>query len=71
MKRLTAILAILWLMAALSFVGWLFVNLDTAGWILVGLTVALMTFELTRRPRRGDRSGGRVKSSKLPDDSRR
>ena len=36
--------AILWLMAALSFVGWLIVNLDTAGWILVILTTSLMTF---------------------------
>jgi hypothetical protein len=40
-------------------VGWLIVNLDSAGWILVLLTVGLMTFELTRRPARGSRSGHR------------
>ena len=51
-KRLTKLLAILWLMAALSLVGWLIVNLDTAGWILLVLTIGLMTFELTRRPGR-------------------
>jgi len=44
------LVAILWLMAALSLVGWLIVNLDTAGWILLMLTTGLMTFELTRRP---------------------
>ena len=49
-KRLRKLLAILWLMAALSLVGWLIVNLDAAGWILVVVTAGLMTFELTRRP---------------------
>ena len=43
MNRLAKLLALVWLMAALSLVGWLFVNLDTAGWILVSLTVGLMT----------------------------
>lgn len=48
------LIAIVWLLAALSLVGWLIVNLDTAGWILVSLTAGLMTFELTRKPvRRG------------------
>jgi len=58
-KRLVRLMAIVWLMAALSMVGWLIVNLDSAGWILVFLTVGLMTFELTRRPARGSRSGHR------------
>jgi hypothetical protein len=49
------LVAIVWLMAALSLVGWLIVNLDTAGWILLSITVGLMAFELTRRPvRRGE-----------------
>jgi hypothetical protein len=51
------LLAVVWLMAALSLVGWLIVNLDTAGWILLSITVGLMAFELTRRPvRRGERA---------------
>ena len=49
MTPLTRVLAILWLMAALSMVGWLIVNLDAAGWLLVVLTGGLMTFELTWR----------------------
>lgn len=44
------LLAVVWLMAALSLVGWLIVNLDAAGWILVSITTGLMTFELTRKP---------------------
>jgi hypothetical protein len=44
------LVAIVWLLAALSLVGWLIVNLDTAGWILVLITTGLMTFELTRKP---------------------
>lgn len=51
-KSLAKLLAVLWLMAALSLVGWLIVNLDAAGWILLVLTIGLMTFELTRRPAR-------------------
>ena len=49
------LVAIVWLLAALSLVGWLIVNLDAAGWILVAVTTGLMTFELTRKPvrRRG------------------
>jgi hypothetical protein len=70
-KRLARLLAILWLMAALSLVGWLFVNLDTAGWILVSLTVGLMTFELTRRPVRGDGAVRRTQSHRWPDESNR
>jgi hypothetical protein len=46
------VLAIGWLMAALSLVGWLVVNLDTAGWILLTVTIGLMVFELTRQPTR-------------------
>lgn len=60
-------MAIVWLMAALSLVGWLIVNLDSAGWILVLLTVGLMTFELTRRPVRGDRAVRLAKSNQGPD----
>ena len=59
MKRPARLVAIVWLMAALSMVGWLIVNLDSAGWILVLLTVGLMTFELTRRPARSSRPGRR------------
>ena len=44
------LVAVVWLMAALSLVGWLIVNLDTAGWILLTITTGLMTFELTRKP---------------------
>lgn len=63
------LVAIFWLMAALSLVGWLIVNLDTAGWILVVLTAGLMIFELTRRhPIRRGRSAGRAKSHRLPDE---
>lgn len=54
------LVAIVWLMAALSLVGWLIVNLDTAGWILLSITVGLMAFELTRRP---GRRGGSVRQS--------
>ena len=53
------LVAIVWLLAALSLVGWLIVNLDTAGWILVVVTTGLMTFELTRKPvRRGGPTTG-------------
>jgi hypothetical protein len=55
-------------MAALSLVGWLFVNLDMAGWILVGLTTGLMTFELTRRPTRGDGGVRRPQPHRWPDE---
>jgi hypothetical protein len=61
------VMAIIWLIAALSLVGWLIVNLDTAGWILVILTTGLMTFELTRRPVRGDGPTRRARSSRRPD----
>jgi hypothetical protein len=61
------VMAIIWLMAALSLVGWLIVNLDTAGWILVILTTGLMTFELSRRPVRGDGAARRARSSRRPD----
>ena len=71
MKRLARLLATLWLMAALSLVGWLFVNLDTAGWILVSLTVGLMTFELVRRPARGDGAVRRPQSHRWPDQPHR
>ena len=61
------VVALVWLMAALSLVGWLIVNLDTAGWILVALTSGLMTFELTRRPAgpagRADSRGARDERS--------
>jgi hypothetical protein len=70
-KRLARLLAFLWLMAALSLVGWLFVNLDTAGWILVSLTIGLMTFELTRRPARGDEPGRRTQPNRWPDEPNR
>lgn len=66
LKRLAKLMAISWLMAALSLVGWLIVNLDTAGWILVLLTTGLMTFELTRRPARGDGPSRRAKSRPRP-----
>jgi hypothetical protein len=55
-------------MAALSLVGWLIVNLDTAGWILLLLIVGLMTFELTRRPARGDGAAVRTKSYRWPNE---
>jgi len=58
-------------MAALSLVGWLFVNLDTAGWILVSLTVGLMTFELMRRPARGDGAVRRPQPNRWPDEPNR
>jgi hypothetical protein len=61
-------MAIVWLMAALSLIGWLIVNLDTAGWILVVLTTALMTFELTRGPVRGDGPARRAKPRRLPNE---
>ena len=54
------LIAVVWLMSALSLVGWLIVNLDTAGWILLSVTAGLMTFELTRRP---VRPGGSVTQS--------
>lgn len=58
MKSLSLrLVAVVWLMAALSLVGWLIVNLDMAGWILVSITTGLMTFELTRKPvHRGERA---------------
>ncbi len=64
--HLARLLAIVWLLAALSLVGWLIVNLDTAGWILVALTGGLMTFELTRRPAQGDRSDQAAKAQERP-----
>jgi hypothetical protein len=67
-RCLARLVAILWLMAALSLVGWLIVNLDTAGWILVFLTTGLMTFELTRRPVRRDRPAGRARSHQRTDE---
>jgi len=63
-KRLARLLAVLWLLAALSLVGWLIVNLDVAGWILAALTGGLMTFELTRRPPRTGRSCARPEPSR-------
>lgn len=69
-KRLARLLAIPWLMAALSLVGWLIVNLDTAGWILVLLTAGLMTFELTRRPPRHDGPTPGERSHQRADGSR-
>ena len=65
---LAKLLAIVWVLAALSLVGWLIVNLDSAGWILVVLTTGLMTFELTRRPRRGDGPVGPARSHQGPDE---
>jgi hypothetical protein len=67
-KRLAKLLAILWLMAAGSLVGWLLVNLDTAGWILLIVTIGLMTFELTRRPRREDGPARRGTSNRFPNE---
>ena len=72
MKRLARLVAIVWLMAALSLVGWLIVNLDAAGWILVLLTTGLMAFELTRWPARADGPDRRAGSShERPDEPRR
>ena len=67
-KRLARLLAIVWLMAALSLVGWLIVNLDTAGWILLVLTTGLMIFELSRAPARSDGPPRRTKSTGLPNE---
>ena len=61
------LVAVVWLMAALSLVGWLIVNLDTAGWILVAVTTGLMTFELTRGPVQGGRPARRQESSHRGD----
>lgn len=53
MKRFASrYVSLLWLLAAMSFVGWLIWNLDTAGWILIVLVVGLMAWQLTRRERR-------------------
>jgi hypothetical protein len=57
------LIAIVWLLAALSLVGWLIVNLDTAGWILVAITTGLMAFELTRAPVAHGRTPRSTKSS--------
>jgi len=62
------LLAVGWLLAALSLVGWLIVNLDTAGWILLTVTVGLMVFELTRPPSRRGRSRSRAKHRQAPDE---
>jgi hypothetical protein len=70
-KRLARLLALVWLLAALSLVGWLIVNLDTAGWILVALTGGLMVFELTRRPARGGRSATPAKAPQRPGEPSR
>lgn len=64
------LVAVVWLMAALSLVGWLIVNLDAAGWILVILTTGLMTFELTRHPVRRAGSAILAKAHRLPDEPR-
>ena len=61
------LIAIIWLLAALSLVGWLIVNLDTAGWILLVITTGLMTFELTRRPVDHDGPARSTKSSQRRD----
>ena len=71
MKSFTLrLVAIVWLMAALSLVGWLIANLDTAGWILVAVTTGLMTFELTRRPVHGG-SRARRREPSHPGDTPR
>ncbi len=62
------LVAVVWLMAALSLVGWLIVNLDTAGWILVIMTTGLMTFELTRKPVRHGGPAKRTESSRARDE---
>jgi len=62
------LIAIVWLLAALSLVGWLIVNLDTAGWILVAITTGLMAFELTRTPVGHGRSSRSTKSSQRYDE---
>jgi hypothetical protein len=62
------LIAIVWLLAALSLVGWLIVNLDTAGWILVAITTGLMAFELTRTPVAHGRTPRSTKSSQRYDE---
>ena len=62
------LIAIVWLLAALSLVGWLIVNLDTAGWILAAITTGLMAFELTRTPVGHGRSSRSTKSSQRYDE---
>jgi hypothetical protein len=63
------LVAVVWLMAALSLVGWLIVNLDTAGWILVALTTGLMTFELTRKPIRRREPARQTESRQARDEA--
>ena len=66
MKKLASRYAsLLWLLAALSFVGWLIVNLDRAGWILISLVIGLMAWQLTRRERRERAS--RAETERAPE----